>query len=127
MKDIITFDCEVYLQQVVFYYGESIKPICKFLKGKITDEELNALIEYKRESGFSVRYSGGYNIIWLNKKPNTHYTLSVLHHEIFHCVCSILRYVGVEFSNKSEEAYAYLFGHISKKIYEGLNIKIQII
>ena len=43
-------------------------------------------------------------------------------HEIFHAVTFIMERVGMEFIvMKSDEAYAYLIGYITKKVYEILN------
>jgi len=45
-------------------------------------------------------------------------------HEIFHAVTFIMERVGMEFIvMKSDEAYAYLIGYITKKVYEILNKK----
>lgn len=40
-------------------------------------------------------------------------------HEIFHAVTFIMERIGMEFIiMKSDEAYAYLIGYITKKVYE---------
>lgn len=41
-------------------------------------------------------------------------------HEIFHCAAGILDYIGIPLGSKSEEAYAYLIGYITRQFYENL-------
>jgi len=48
-------------------------------------------------------------------------------HEISHCAFAILDYVGIKLGNKSEEAYAYLIGYITREFYEKLSVECNLI
>jgi hypothetical protein len=41
-------------------------------------------------------------------------------HEIAHCAFAILDYVGIKLGSKSEEAYTYLIGYITREFYQNL-------
>lgn len=41
-------------------------------------------------------------------------------HEIFHIVVTLLKSIGLKLCDKSEEAYAYLIGHITREFYQNL-------
>lgn len=43
-------------------------------------------------------------------------------HEIAHCAFAILDYVGIKLGSKSEEAYTYLIGYITREFYEKLEV-----
>jgi len=51
---------------------------------------------------------------------NGRLTRTWIAHEVFHAVCEITRYVDIPLCQQSEEAYAYLAGLITEKIYAGL-------
>ena len=46
--------------------------------------------------------------------------ISLLFHEIYHLVCSIMREVGMVYSEDSEEAFSYYIQCLTKKILERL-------
>ena len=43
-------------------------------------------------------------------------------HEIAHVAFAILDYVGIKLGSKSEEAYAYLIGYITREFYEKIEL-----
>lgn len=67
-----------------------------------------------------VSYFGANVVLWAEEIPKTPKTLSVLVHEIFHVAVAICRRAGMDFSDDSEEAYAYLAGWIARKIFQKL-------
>jgi len=48
-------------------------------------------------------------------------------HEIAHCAFAILDYIGVKLCSKSEEAYNYLIGYITREFYEKLSVECNLI
>lgn len=58
----------------------------------------------------------GVSIIVLKKFDFTPKDLGTLSHEIFHIAFMILDNMGISYSNKSDEAYAYLIGYITEQI-----------
>lgn len=59
------------------------------------------------------------NYIFIN---SVSYDISTPCHEAFHATCNILSYIGCELDDSSEEAYAYLLGHITKKTMETIRL-----
>jgi hypothetical protein len=49
---------------------------------------------------------------------NEGYSPVVWTHELFHVTTTIMNYAGIPLTNSSEEAYAYLLGHLEKEFYE---------
>lgn len=47
-------------------------------------------------------------------------TLNIVSHECFHATCGILRQRGIELTEYSEEAFAYLHGFIVEKVWNEL-------
>lgn len=58
----------------------------------------------------------------LKGKPKTTIEFGSLQHEIFHAADFILRKIGISLSADSDEAYAYLIGYLTEKIYEKLKL-----
>ena len=51
---------------------------------------------------------------------NTPYGVSIMSHEIVHICSYIFKRIGMNHNDETDEAYAYLMGHILKTIYEQL-------
>jgi len=63
-----------------------------------------------------------HTFIRLKSKPKKASEYGTLQHEIFHAIDFILRKIGISLSADSDEAYAYLIGYLTEKIYEKLNL-----
>ena len=59
-----------------------------------------------------IEHDDGYLLVII--QPNA--TIKIISHEALHVTASVLKYAGVELSNKSEEAYAYLIGWVADRI-----------
>jgi hypothetical protein len=57
-------------------------------------------------------------IVWIPEFPQTPEQHGTLAHEIFHAVCSVMRWANVPLGRDSEEAYCHLIKHITRKVYE---------
>jgi len=69
-------------------------------------------------------YIEGYcPIIWMPNNPVTPKEYGTLYHEIFHAVCDVTRWAGVELTHSSEEVYCHLIGHITKQFFTAINKK----
>lgn len=102
---------EVYPFQVMVSLGEKNKSLTKKLKKwKVKSVDLG------KYDGIYTTFNNGYHLIRLKKVPKSSYQFGVLQHEILHCTIQIMREVGMELSNKSEEAYTYLHGYLTYKI-----------
>ena len=98
-----------------------------------TDQELKADLlpkydlqwddEFKMEMGSKGRCTliHGMNqvLIRLYRYPYSNVGYGYLQHELFHAVSKIFQKIGVEFAlGISDEAYAYLIGYLTEKIYD---------
>lgn len=77
-------------------------------------------MELKDCDGKFYMYSNNVSVLCLKWNPKTPWQVSCLQHEILHYTCEVMRRVGAPLSETSEEAYTYLLGYITKKIWEKL-------
>lgn len=100
------------------------KKIKKKLKEIIKHEYHEKLKTLKLSKNPAVRGSFLSNdpikIIKINKADTLEDFLSVLSHEVLHSVFHIMKNVSIEYTDKSEEAFTYLMGHITKEIVHGI-------
>ena len=69
--------------------------------------------------GRSAYLNSGQTALWIFNTEDK----GTLAHEIFHVVCYIMEKVGIILCHESDEAYAYLIGYITKKVYDILKDK----
>lgn len=85
-------------------------------------------VDYKHDNGFNgLHYTLSndkqgfvHHFVIFTKFKNTTSGVSLSFHEIFHLVCSVLKEVGLSYSESSEEAYAYYISYLTKKVLEKL-------
>ena len=70
---------------------------------------------------FAITDSGPF-LLWMPRIPETAVEFGTLSHEVFHTVCFIMKGIGAEFSDDSEEPYAYLVGYLTEKILKAFKI-----
>ena len=121
---IIPISIDVYNTDVIFIYNMSNKKIKKKLKELIKYEYHEKLKTLKLSSRSTVRGSFISNdpikIIKINKAETLEDFLSILSHEVLHSVFHIMKNVSIEYTDKSEEAFTYLMGHITKEIVHAI-------
>ncbi len=121
---IIPISTDVYSTDVIFIYNMSNKKIKKKLKEIIKHEYHEKLKTLKLSKNPAVRGSFISNdpikIIKINKTNTLEDFLSILSHEVLHSVFHIMKNVSIEYTDKSEEAFTYLMGHITKEIVHGI-------
>ena len=121
---IIPINIDVYNTDVIFIYNMGNKKIKKKLKEIIKHEYHEKLKTLKLSINPAVRGSFISNdpikIIKINKAETLEDFLSILSHEVLHSVFHILKNVSIEYTDKSEEAFTYLMGHITKEIVHGI-------
>jgi hypothetical protein len=117
------FYLEVYPFHVMFSCGETDEQLAKnlSLKMAIGQRDINRT-KWKDPShaGRFVQFSGKDCLIRIRNKPETALDYNFLQHEILHCTIAILVTVHLYLTDRSEEAYCYLNGYITQKIYEKL-------
>lgn len=121
---IIPINIDVYNTDVIFIYNMGNKKIKKKLKEIIKHEYHEKLKTLKLSKNPAVRGSFISNdpikIIKINKAETLEDFLSVLSHEVLHSVFHIMKNVSIEYTDKSEEAFTYLMGHITKEIVHAI-------
>jgi hypothetical protein len=119
IKDNIHFivKYEVYPFDLLVSINEDWNKIEKILKSKLPTELHNEISENKNIARTTM-FSGGATLIRMNLSIEDHvYFLSTLQHEIFHAVNFLMDKIDISLSDNSDEAYAYMIGYITKKIY----------
>ena len=121
---IIPINIDVYNTDVIFIYNIGNKKIKKKLKEIIKYEYHEKLKTLKLSKNPAVRGSFISNdpikIIKINKTNTLEDFLSILSHEVLHSVFHIMKNVSIEYTDKSEEAFTCLMGHITKEIVHGI-------
>ena len=121
---IIPINIDVYNTDVIFIYNMGNKKIKKKLKEIIKHEYHEKLKTLKLSKNPAVRGSFISNdpikIIKINKAETLEDFLSILSHEVLHSVFHIMKNVSIEYTDRSEEAFTYLMGHITKEIVHGI-------
>jgi len=82
------------------------------------------LVEVPNSAAATYDVSSNDCLIWMQNPIRTLEDLSILNHEIFHCVVRILRDCGIDLNVSTEEAYAYLTDYLCLKIYKKLGITL---
>ena len=72
---------------------------------------------HNEDDAATTQLSSGFQIISLPGIPSTPDDIAILAHEILHAASFILRRAGIEHTESTEEAYAYLTQHITKQAY----------
>ena len=121
---IIPINIDVYNTDVIFIYNMGNKKIKKKLKEIIKHEYHEKLKTLKLSKNPAVRGSFISNdpikIIKINKADTLEDFLAILSLEVLHSVFHIMKNVSIEYTDKSEEAFTYLMGHITKEIVHGI-------
>lgn len=116
--EVYPFDLMVSINQDDDQLGAVLDSI-----GNLTEDDISACgYPSPFVKGRAVMFSTNASIIRLRVLPRTSEDYSVLAHEIFHIASFVLNRVGIPLKlGKSDEAYAYLIGYLTKKIYDGMN------
>ena len=121
---IIPINIDVYNTDVIFIYNIGNKKIKKKLKEIIKHDYHEKLKTLKLSKNPAVRGSFLSNdpikIIKINKADTLEDFIAILSHEVLHSVFHIMKNVSIEYTDKSEEAFTYLMGHITKEIVHGI-------
>ncbi len=118
------FYSDVYLVDIYVCFGER-KRLHKALKSVAAHDEVEWEKGIEGNSGCFRMYGGGQAVIWVEELPTTPKVISYLAHEIFHCATQILSRAGLSHGEESEEAYAYLIGWLTLKIWTKFNKQLQ--
>lgn len=113
-------DCGTYPFDILIYFGDSLDDLFKDIKDKLSKADFKGLKRSKFKVGKAIMLDTNQTVLWLREKPTTARHFGLLSHEIYHCAGFVLRAVGIEYCQETEEAYAYLIQYLTEQIYEKL-------
>lgn len=121
MTEIITID--IYKKDVMVHFGDrdSLERELKQYNVTNLQEIIGGITSASVGRSVAVTDSGPF-LLWMPRIPVTSEEFGTLSHEIFHTVCFIMKGIGAEFSDDSEEPYAYLVGYLTEKILKAFKI-----
>ena len=113
---------DVYSRDILFHFGD-VPSFKKAVRRCHTQEQTDAIfaeLDFDNNSKGKTIYSSVHNafIVWMPSLPQSSYDMQFLSHEIFHAAHALMIGVGINLSDDSEEAYAYLIGYITKRVLE---------
>lgn len=112
----------IYPFDVMVSFAESDEQVVAHLKKYGIDTTDNKGWTFEETTkGRCVIFPGHQTLIRLLDFPTTVEQYGCLQHEIFHAVHFITRKMGFKLKVSSCEAYAYLIGYLTEKIYEKIN------
>lgn len=121
MTKTFKIEVDIYPLVLVVMINESNEKCYKLLTKMNVDEADARLMDLQQdEVGKTNIFGRSLGVIRINRKVNTPEFHSTLAHELVHIVLPFLVSIGFKVSNDSEEAYAYLMGHLTEKIYRKL-------
>lgn len=123
----IVIPIDLYRRDLMLHFG-SISDLQKELTVYLsplqvarTIEEMDAPHDPSDVTGYTMIMDTGEVILWMPDVPHSHRQYATLAHEIFHAATMILQKAGVQLTENSEEAAAYLIGYITEKTLDALN------
>lgn len=125
MTKLISVD--LYCRNILFHFGTKSE-LERALKRYHDKETINYIIETIDfdAHGFTLYDSvKGVFVVYMPKLPDDAASFGFLSHEIFHASTAIMDAVGVELSESSEEAYAYLVGYLTRKVLSAFPISFS--
>ena len=112
---------EIYPFSVLFSINQKDSTLKKALSN-LDYNEIDPIFENCK--GKAIVLQNGNVIIRLVEMSSLPQDIGDLSHEIFHACCFVMSRVGISFDMEtSDEAYAYLIGFITKKVFQ--NIKFN--
>lgn len=107
----------IYPFDVVVSINQTDKEFCKSMKGQDMTDSEGLFNLPKTTSARCVMLPS--NLTVIRFKIDKEICHDHIAHEIFHAATFIMERIGMEFIvMKSDEAYAYLIGYLTKKVYE---------
>ena len=114
---------DLYCRDILFVFGDT-RYLRKMIRKYHSQEQTNAIMELFEgvndyTQGVTV-YKATYNafVVWFPHLPTSPLEFGFVSHEIFHAAHAIMKNVGVNLSDDSEEAYAYLIGYLTRKVLD---------
>ncbi len=117
MSKVILVKPDIYPSKVFVCFGSLSE--CN-LVDHISEDAIKNLEGLEYHAAKTVLFENGNIFLWIEERPDSPAGFGALAHEVFHAACFILQNIGVKFSSKSQEAYAYLIDYLYEQIYKGI-------
>lgn len=118
MMNSYVIPIEIYNHDIILVTGNDTECIKYLIKHFDLDEEHLKNNINENAGGCVFNFKNGLVICWVNNPKNKLHLM----HEIDHCCYSILRNIGCNLNEDSEEAYSYLKTYIQKLIESKLKV-----
>lgn len=115
----------VYHFDVMISVDETDETLLKrLIKNGNTKEDCDSLLRMRETTrGRCIMLPSNQTVIRLVTQPKKYDMMSVISHEVFHATAYILDRIGMKLEvYTSDEAYAYMIGFLTTKIYKKLKI-----
>lgn len=113
------FSLEIYPFDIMVSIGETDEELGARLREVGINEIEDNIWHYENTGlGRSVSFPNNQTLLRLRNKPETGLDHGTLAHEIFHICEFVLSKINIPLTRDSDEAYAYLIGFVTKRIYE---------
>ena len=108
----------VYPFDVMVSIGESDEEVRKQLENRGINVSQTDFTHSSQQSGRTAIFSENVVLLRIYNSQKSAMWHGVLAHEIFHASEFVLERIGMRLTLDSDEAYAYLIGYLTEKIYE---------
>lgn len=115
----------IYPFDVLVMMGYSDEEVREELHENQSEEDVDlAMLKHDTVIGKAVLFDTNKSLIRMREIPTNPEGYKYLQHEIFHATTFILHRIGMKLKiGVSDEAYAYLVGYLTEKIYEEIEKK----
>lgn len=100
------------------------KVLCKYVDEETAANAVDA-IGLSNKGCTVIDQQNGVFFVWMPRKPQSAEDFGFLVHELLHAVSETMRMIVVDFSEDSEEVYAYTIGWLTHQTMERFGITIS--
>ena len=114
-------------RDLMVHFG-SKETLCRVLCKYVDEETAASAVDAigASDKGCTViDQQNGVFFMWMPRKPQSAEDFGFLVHGLLHAVAETMRVIGVDFSEDSEEVYAYTIGWLTHQIMERFGITIS--
>lgn len=125
MKTIV-ISVDIYNRDIVVHIGE-LKSLRKYIKKFLSKKVIAEVCEHLDQCslGKTIEIENSGIIVYLPQYTDSAKDRAILTHELFHATYMILKKAGIDCTDVSDEAYAYLLQFLVEKAFTSLSASQQ--